>query len=88
MNRLMTIIALGGVIVVCSRAIGAESTGQPKMSQHRMTVKVAACMRKRMFADKSSSYNEAKEACKDQINNESGNLSSDALVAFAAPAKR
>jgi hypothetical protein len=41
-----------------------------------------------MSADKSSSYNEAKKSCKDQINNDSGNLPSGALVAFATPVKR
>lgn len=82
----MTVIAFAGAIVVCTRAIGADSIGHPKMSQHQMTVRVGACMRKRMSADKSSSYNEAKKACSDQINNEG--LASGALVALAAPAKR
>jgi hypothetical protein len=83
----MTGIALVGVIVVCPWAIGAEPTGQPKSSQHQIIVQVVGCMRKRMSANKSSSYNEAKKVCKDQIDKESGSLPSGALVASATPAK-
>jgi hypothetical protein len=44
-------------------------------------------MKKRMSADRGSSYNAAMKACREQINKESDNLPSGALVASDTPAK-
>jgi hypothetical protein len=87
MNRAVTVIALTSAIVVGTPALAADSTSQPTMSKRQMIVQIVGCIRKRMSANKSSSYNEAMKACKDQINKGSDNLPSAALVASDAPAK-
>jgi hypothetical protein len=81
MNRIMMIIALSGAIAIGTRALAADSTSQPAMSKRQLLAQVVECMKKRMSANKNSSYNEAMKACKEQINKESDNLSSGALVA-------
>jgi pectin methylesterase-like acyl-CoA thioesterase len=87
MNRIVTAIALTGVTFFGTQALAVDSTSQSTMNKRQMIVQMVGCMRKRMSANKSSSYNEAKKACKDQINRESDNSPSGALVASDAPAK-
>jgi hypothetical protein len=88
MNRIMTVIALSGAILVGTRALASDSVNQSTMSKRQMFAQVVDCMKKRMAANKNSSYNEAMKACKDRINQESGSLPSGALVASDTPAKR
>jgi hypothetical protein len=87
MNRVVTVIALSGVICVGTRALAGDSISQSTMSKRQMVAQIASCMKKRMSADKSSTYNEAMRACKDQIKRETGNSPSGALVASDTPAK-
>jgi len=87
MKRVVTVIALTGVIFVGAQALAVDSTSPPTMSKRQMIAQVVGCMRKRMSANKNSSYNEAMKACKDQINKQSYNLPSGALVASDTPAK-
>jgi hypothetical protein len=88
MNRVVPIIALTSVMFVGAQAHAVDSTGQSTMSKRQMIVQIVDCMKKRMSADKSRSYNEAMKACKDQLNRESDDLSSGALVASDTSAKR
>ena len=88
MNRVVTMIALSGVVFVGTRALAVDSISQPTMSKRQMVAQIVDCMKKRMSANKNSSYNEAMKACKDQIKKGSDNLPSGALVASEAPAKR
>jgi hypothetical protein len=87
MNRLLAIIATTGVIFAGAQALADDSAKQSTMSKRQMIVQIVGCMKKRMAADKSSSYNEAMKACKGQINKGSDNLQSGALVASDTPAK-
>jgi hypothetical protein len=87
MNRLLTVIAATGVIFTSAQALAVDSVRQSTMSKRQMIVQIVGCMKKRMAADKGSSYNEAMKACKHQINKESDNLESGALVASDTPAK-
>jgi hypothetical protein len=87
MKRVGTAIAMTGVIFVGTQALAADSTSQPTMSKRQMIVQMVGCMRKRMSADKNSSYNDALKACKDQIDKPSDNLPSGTLVASDTPAK-
>jgi hypothetical protein len=87
MNRVVTVIALSGVICVGTRALAVDSISQSTMSKRQMLAQIVGCMKKRMSANKNSSYNEAMKACKDQIKKEN-NMPSGALVASDAPAKR
>jgi hypothetical protein len=88
MNRVVTMIALSGVVFVGTRALAVDSTSQPTMSKRQMVAQIVGCMKKRMSANKNSSYNEAMKACKDQIKKGSDNLPSGALVASDTPAKQ
>jgi hypothetical protein len=87
MTRVVTMIALSGVVFVGTRALAVDSISQPTMSKRQMVAQIVGCMKKRMSANKNSSYNEAMRACKDQIKKESDNLPSGALVASDTPAK-
>jgi hypothetical protein len=88
MNRVVPIIALTGVIFVAAQAQAIDSTSQSTMSKRQMIVQMVDCMKKRMSADKSRSYNEAMKACKDHMNKESDDLSPGALVASDTSAKQ
>lgn len=88
MNRVVTIIALSGVIFVGTRALAADSVSQSTMSKRQMVAQIISCMKKRMSANKNSSYNEAMRACKDQIKRENADLPSGPLVASDAAGKQ
>jgi len=87
MNRVVPIIALTGVIFVAAQAQAIDSTSQSTTSKRQMIVQMVDCMKKRMSADKSRSYNEAMKTCKDQMK-ESDDLSPGALVASDTSAKQ
>jgi hypothetical protein len=87
MNRLVVFIALSGVILLARQALAVDEAGQSKMSKRQMVAQVVSCMKKRMSADRSTSYNEAMKACKDQVNRENDALAAGALVASDHPAK-
>jgi hypothetical protein len=87
MNRVATAIALTGVMFARAPALAGDTTSPPTMSKRQMIVQIVGCMKKRMAANRSSSYNEAMKACKDQINKEGDSLTSGALVASDTPAK-
>jgi hypothetical protein len=88
MNTVAAVIALSGVILVGTEAYAGDSTSQRVMSKRETIAQVIGCMKKRMSANQSRSYNDAMKVCKDQINKESDNLPSDALVASDTPPKR
>jgi hypothetical protein len=87
MNRVVILIALSSVILVDRQALAVDDAGQSKMSKRQMIAQVVSCMKKRMSADRSISYNEAMKACKDQVNRENDTLAAGALVASEHPAK-
>jgi hypothetical protein len=87
MHHAVTAIALSGMTFVNTQALAVDPAGQSTMGRHQMIAQMVGCMRKRMSADKSSSYNAAMKACKDQINKERDNLPSRALVASDVPPK-
>jgi hypothetical protein len=88
MNRVVTVIALSGVICLGPRAFAVDSISPSTMSKRQMLTQIVDCMKKRMSANKNSSYNEAMKACKDQIKKETDTLPSGTLVASDAPAKQ
>jgi hypothetical protein len=75
MNLVMT-IALTSAIFIGAQALAVDSASQPTMSKHQMIAQMLGCMRKRMSANKSSSYQDSMKACKEQINKQSDNLPS------------
>jgi hypothetical protein len=87
MNRLITAIAMTGVIFASTRALGDESATQPRMGKRHAIAQLVVCMKRRMSHDKGASYNEARKTCKDQIDRQSDNAPSGSLVASATPPK-
>jgi hypothetical protein len=87
MNRLVTAISITGLIFAGTQARAVDPASPSKSSKHQMVVQIVGCMKKRMSADRSSSFNEAMKACREQINKESDNLPPGALVASDTPAK-
>jgi hypothetical protein len=87
MNRLQTVIATTGAICVASQALATDSVDQATMSKREMIVQIADCMKRRMAANKDSSYREALKACKKQVVNGSDDLTSDTVVTSGTQAK-
>jgi hypothetical protein len=87
MNRIVTLIAFTAVILLGRPALAVDEAGQSKMSKRQMVAEVVSCMKKRMSADRSTSYNEAMKVCKQQVNQENDTLAAGALVASDHPAK-
>ena len=81
MNRVAPIIVLVATTFVGTQAHAVDSASQSTMSKRQMIVQIVDCMKKRMSADKSRSYNEAMKACKDQISKQSDNSASRTFVA-------
>lgn len=88
MNRVITVIALSGVIFIGTRALAADSVSRSTMSKRQMVTQIVSCMKKRMSANKNSSYNEAMKACKDEIKRENDELPSSPLVASDTAGER
>jgi hypothetical protein len=87
MTRVVTMIAMGVVILVDAPALAADAISQPTVSKRQTIAQVVNCMRKRMSADKEISYNAAAKVCKSQVNNQSSNSASVAVVASDSGAK-
>jgi hypothetical protein len=87
MNRVVQVIVLIGVTFVGAQAHAVDPTSQSTMSKRQVIVQIVDCMKKRMSADKSRSYNEAMKVCKGHVNKESDDVPSGALVASDTSAK-
>ncbi len=80
MNHLLTVVAASGVIFIGPIAI-ANDGNQSTLSKREMIVQIVDCMKKRMAADKYTSYNETMKICKNQISKGNGGSPSGPLVA-------
>jgi hypothetical protein len=87
MNRIVTAIAFTGVILLGRQTLAVDDAGQSKVNKRQLIAEVFSCMKKRMSADRSISYNEAMKACKDQVSRENDTPAAGALVASDHPAK-
>jgi hypothetical protein len=81
MNRLLTVVATTGALVITSQAHAVDSTDQSTMNKQEMIAQIIDCMKKRKSANKDSSYREAFKACKNQLNEGGDTAASGALVA-------
>ena len=88
MNRLVTVIALSGVVFASTRALAGDTPSQSPVSKRQTLAQVVGCMKKRMSANKNSSYNEAMKACKEQIRKENDNSPGGTLVASDTASKQ
>ena len=81
MNRIFSVVAMTGVMLVGARALAVDSVSQSTMSKRQLIAQMVGCMRKQMSANNTISYNEAMKACKDQISKQTDNSASRTLVA-------
>ena len=88
MTRVPTMIALMSVVFAATQASAVESiAARPPMSKHQVRGQITACMKKRMYADRAVSYNEAARVCKNQVTRQNDASASGALVASDTPSK-
>jgi hypothetical protein len=80
MNRLLTLVATTGAMVLASQAHAIDAADQ-SMSKRQMIAQMVDCVKKRKSANKDSSYREAFKACKQQLNKGGDTAEIDALVA-------
>jgi hypothetical protein len=86
-NLAATGIVLTGVILAGAPANADDAASQRTIAKRQTIVQMVGCMRKRMAASQSRSYNDAMKACKDQLSKESDNSPPGALVASDSPPK-
>lgn len=84
MNRMVTVVAMTGLLLMAVQAFAVD-TGQPALTRRQMLTQIIGCMKKRMSASRTISYNQAARACKDEL--KQGDSSSGPLVAADTPAK-
>lgn len=87
MTRVLTMIAMAFVMLTGAQAVAGDAVSQTAMRKRQMIIQVVNCMKKRMSVDREISYNAASKVCKEQVNTQSNNSVSVALVASAPPAK-
>jgi hypothetical protein len=73
--RLLTVVAATGVVFVCAQAHAGDVINQSTISKREVIAEITACMQKRMYADKNSSYNETMRICKNQIDKQNDHSS-------------
>jgi hypothetical protein len=83
MNRGVTAIAMAGLLLVAAQAVAIDG-GQPALTKRQMLTQVIGCMKKRMAASRTISYNDAAKVCKEQLK-QSDN--SSRLVAADTPVR-
>ena len=87
MNRVQTPIAILLITCVGAPALGADAVKQAPLNRHQISAFMIDCMKKRMWADQKISYNDAAQACRDQLRKYGARGASDALMASDNPAK-
>jgi hypothetical protein len=85
MNGVLTVIVMTSAIFAGEQASAVDSISHPTINKRQLIEQIVGCMKKRMTASKTISYNEAAKACKDQI--KSANSPSGTLVASDTIAK-
>lgn len=87
MTRISRMIAMMSVVFAATQASAGDSISRPPMTKRQVIGQINDCMRKRMYADRSVSYNEAARMCKSQVNGQNDASASGALVASDTPSK-
>jgi hypothetical protein len=81
MNRLLSVFATTGAMVITSQAHAIDSANQSTVSKRQMIAQIVDCMKRRKSANKDSSYREAFKTCRNQLNKGGDTAGPGALVA-------
>lgn len=87
MNRVQTLMAILLITCMGAHAFSGDAVKQAPLNKHQMAALMIDCMKRRMWADQKISYNDAAQACKDQLRQHGARGTSDALMASDNPAK-
>jgi hypothetical protein len=63
MQRLMTVMGFGALMLIGAQALAAPPPSQPTQIKRQM----ADCMTKKMSANRTLSYNDARKGCKERL---------------------
>jgi hypothetical protein len=80
MKRMVTVIAMAGLLCVAAQMLAVEAIGQSALTKRQMLSQIIGCMKKRMSESHTISYNQAAKVCRDQLK-QSDNPASGPLVA-------
>jgi hypothetical protein len=87
MIRVPTMIAIMSIVFAATQASAADPIARPPMTKRQIIGQIIDCMKKRMYADRAISYNEAAKVCKNQIDVQNDASGPGALVAADTPTK-
>jgi hypothetical protein len=89
-KRPTLILATAGAVVAASSspAFAADWNGQPLAVKRQMVSQVISCMKKRMAADRTISYNQAAKICRETVEGQLEKVTSGPLVASDAGAAK
>jgi hypothetical protein len=63
MTRLITVMSFGGLMLIGAQSVAAPPPSPSTLVKRQMT----ECMTKRMSANKTLSYNDARKGCKERL---------------------
>jgi hypothetical protein len=86
MNRLLAAVTTSAM-VVASQAHATDASTQSSMSKRQMVAQMADCMKRRLSANKDSSYKEVFKTCRNELQKRGDTSESSALVASDPQAK-
>ena len=87
MNRVQPPMAILFLTLLGAHTLAADAAKALPLTKHQTAVLMNDCMKKRMWADQKISYNEAAQACRDQLKQHGARGASDALMASDNPSK-
>ncbi len=87
MTRIPPMMALMVVVFAATQASAVDSIARHPITKHQVHGQITACMKRRMYADRAVSYNEAARVCKNQVSRQNAASASGPLVASDTPAK-
>jgi hypothetical protein len=77
---------VGGVIFVSMQAFAADPINQPPISKREVIKQMIDCVKKRV-SNRTVSYDAAIRSCKDAVNKQAEDSTSETLIASDVPAK-
>jgi hypothetical protein len=67
MTRLITVMSFGGLMLIGAQSVAAPLAAPPPNPSTVMKRQMSECMTKKMTANKTLSYNDARKGCKERL---------------------